>query len=88
MFNFQLISPDSAAAGPASQCVIKSTENDLGVYNCWKLIWRKPNFQRFLEIGHVMSMSSHTSVSEILVYIINMTFTVIFQSAQGFEEEP
>lgn len=35
-----------------------------------------------------MSMSSHTSVEEILVYIINMTFTVIFQSAQGFEEEP
>ena len=62
LFNFRLICPDSAAAGSALQSVIKSTKNGLEGWNCWELIWRKPNTQRFLKIWHVMSMSSHTSV--------------------------
>lgn len=64
------------------------TGNGPGGWNSWRLIWRKPNIQRFLEIWHVMSMSSHTSVQEVLVYFINMAFTVIFQSAWFFEEDP
>ena len=50
LFNFRLICPDSAAAGSALQSVIKSTKNGLEGWNCWELIWRKPNTQRFLKI--------------------------------------
>ena len=46
LFNFRLICPDSAAAGSALQSVIKSTKNGLEGWNCWELIWRKPNTQK------------------------------------------
>lgn len=62
LFNFGLICPDSAAARSALPSVIKRTKRDLERWNCGKLIWPKPDIQRFLKIWHCFSMWRHTPV--------------------------